>query len=87
MTAPQQAEQPQQPELDWAGAFAQGVAGGIANGTAVGAIGTALRDLAVQEMAYRAAAQLKAAAQLQAAAENRVAAENAAAAENERDAS
>lgn len=61
MTAPEQpdeTEQTDEPELDLAGAIAQGVAGGIANGTMVGAIGTALRDLAVQQMAHRAAAAL-----------------------------
>jgi hypothetical protein len=45
--------------VDWAGALIQGLFGGLFNGTAVGAAGTALRDLAMQDIAHRTAEQLR----------------------------
>ena len=51
--------EPPRRRLDWAGAVIHGLLGGLANNNTVGAIGTALRDLAVQDLAQRTADQLK----------------------------
>lgn len=47
------------PRRDWIGALIQGLLGGLVNGTTVGAAGTALRDLAVQDIAHRTADHLR----------------------------
>lgn len=46
-------------DYDLWGAAVQGLIGGLANGTAAGAVGTALRDLLVQATASDTASALK----------------------------